>query len=148
MPEVGMFQKVIIGSLPKGQRNTIWDVGGVNIWHVTLTDGDCQTGVTAITAHDQSVGLARTGSFPGHGSGDIALAFTTADPVDTKCGKCTHSVEQIEERRIDRVFRATTEATEEAIINSMLNAKRVMGRDGNARYALGDFGNLMGDANE
>ncbi|WP_108820479.1 DmpA family aminopeptidase [Pseudovibrio sp. Alg231-02] len=95
-----------------------------------------------------SVGLARTGSFLGHGSGDIALAFTTADPVDTKSRKRTHSVEQVDERRIDRVFRATAEVTEEAIVNSMLNAERVTGRDGNTRYALGDFGELMGEANE
>ncbi|GHB49458.1 D-aminopeptidase [Pseudovibrio japonicus] len=95
-----------------------------------------------------SVGLVRTGSFLGHGSGDIALAFTTADPVDTKSRKRTHSVEQVDERRIDRVFRAAAEATEEAIVNSMLNAERVTGRDGNTRYALGEFGDLMGDANE
>ncbi|KZL05125.1 Peptidase family S58 [Pseudovibrio axinellae] len=86
------------------------------------------------------VGLARTGSFLGHGSGDIALAFTTADPVDTKSRKRTHSVEQIDERRIDRVFRAAAEATEEAIINSMLNAEQVTGRDGNTRFALREFG--------
>ncbi len=94
------------------------------------------------------VGLARTGSFLGHGSGDIALAFSTADPVDMKSRKRTLTVEQLDERRIDRVFRAAAEATEEAIINSMINAERISGRDGNTRYPLGSFGELLGAADE
>ncbi|WP_068083827.1 P1 family peptidase [Polycladidibacter stylochi] len=85
------------------------------------------------------VGLARTGSYLGHGSGDIALAFTTADPVLFKSRRKTMTVEQIDERRIDRVFRATAEATEEAIVNSMLYAQPVIGRAGNNRYALADL---------
>lgn len=95
-------------------------------------------------ARRTSVGLTRTGSFLGHGSGDIALAFTTADPVDMKSRKRTHSVEQLDERRIDRVFRAVCEATEEAIVNSMLNAERVTGRDGNTRFSLRDIVETMG----
>ncbi|WP_068312866.1 P1 family peptidase [Polycladidibacter hongkongensis] len=82
------------------------------------------------------VGLARTGSYLGHGSGDIALAFTTADPVRLNSRARTMQVEQIDERRIDRVFRAAAEATEEAILNSMLHAEPVTGRQGNHRASL------------
>ncbi|MTI16039.1 S58 family peptidase [Rhodobacteraceae bacterium RKSG542] len=90
-------------------------------------------------ARRTSVGLARTGSFLGHGSGDIALAFTTSDPVRTQSRARTMTVEQIDERRIDRVFRATAEATEEAILNSMLYAETVSGRNNHTRYALSEL---------
>lgn len=82
------------------------------------------------------VALARTGSYFGNGSGDIALAFTTADPILLNSRKRFQTIEQLDEGRIDRVFRATVDATEAAILNSMLAAETVVGRTNHVRRGL------------
>ncbi|MDX5595534.1 P1 family peptidase [Pseudovibrio sp. SPO723] len=82
------------------------------------------------------VALARTGSYMGHGSGDIAMAFTTADPIPNKSRKQFQSIQQLDEGRMDRVFRATVDATEAAILNSMLAAETVIGRENHVRRGL------------
>jgi len=84
-----------------------------------------------------SVGLARLGSFTGHGSGEVFIGFSTANriPMETECMnlKCIH------ESHIDKAFRAAAEATEEAILQSMLHAKTVTGYNGKVRRSLSEF---------
>ena len=72
-----------------------------------------------------SFGLARVGGIASHGSGDFIIAFSNSD--DTPA---------IEEGNLTTLFRGAVEATEEAIINSMLRAHTLVGRDGNIRYGL------------
>lgn len=78
-----------------------------------------------------SFGLARTGGMATHGSGDIALAFSTV-PVNEVQSKDTEKTI----KQIDQFFRACIESVEEAIINSILRAHTVVGRDGNTAYAI------------
>ncbi|QDP40948.1 DmpA family aminopeptidase [Radiobacillus deserti] len=86
-----------------------------------------------------STGLARTGSIITNGSGEIAIGFTTANKVShQKTGKIS-SLQTIHEEEIDEAFRAVGEATEEAVINSLITATAVTGRDGNKRPALKDL---------
>lgn len=84
-----------------------------------------------------SVGLARLGSFTGHGSGEVMIGFSTANriPVDAECLNLTC----IHESQIDKAFRAAAEATEEAVIQSMLHAKTVIGYSGKIRRSLTEF---------
>jgi D-aminopeptidase len=84
-------------------------------------------------------GLARLGAFWGNGSGDIAIAFSTA-------GRIAHFDEAdlvpltvLNENRIDLPFRAAAEATQEAVLNAMLAAPETIGRDGNRRPSLADW---------
>jgi len=79
------------------------------------------------------VGLARTGGYAYHGSGDIVLAFSTAQtvPVD----KEPHPISFLPDSALSMLFKATAEATEEAIINALLQARTVEG-NGHVRYAL------------
>lgn len=89
-------------------------------------------------------GIARTGSHFGSGSGDIALAFSTAQKIPhekTKDPLLTRS--QLHEDYLDPLFRAVIESTEEAILNSMLYAKPMVGRDGRRRASLADFADLL-----
>ncbi|MDV3104400.1 DmpA family aminopeptidase [Thermococcus waiotapuensis] len=79
------------------------------------------------------VGLARTGGYAYHGSGDIVLAFSTAQTVPM--GKEPELVSFLPDNSLSGLFRATAEATEEAIINALLQAKTVEG-NGHVRYAL------------
>jgi D-aminopeptidase len=85
-------------------------------------------------------GLARTGSMGGHGSGDVAIAFSSAPSVRVPhvAGGLILPVEIVAEggRALDALFAATVEATEEAIVNALFRATTVVGRDGNISQAL------------
>jgi D-aminopeptidase len=83
-------------------------------------------------------GLARLGSFWGHGSGDIAIAFTTANTIDHDSKADLLEMRVLNEGRIDLLFRAAAEATQEAVLNSMLSADHFVGRSGNVRVSLAD----------
>ena len=84
-----------------------------------------------------SVGLARLGSFIGHGSGEVFIGFSTANRIpaegDFMDFQCIH------EARINEAFRAAAEATEEAVLQSMLHAGTVTGYSGKVRQSLTDF---------
>ena len=84
-----------------------------------------------------SVGLARLGSFIGHGSGEVFIGFSTANRIpiegDFMDFKCIH------ESHINEAFRAAAEATEEAILQSMLHAETVTGYSGKIRRSLTEF---------
>lgn len=83
------------------------------------------------------IGLARLGSRMGHGSGEIAIAFSTACPVKVDETADILRVSILNEERMDTVFRAGIEAVEEAVLKSLLEASRVEGRDGHFRESLG-----------
>lgn len=70
------------------------------------------------------VGLVRTGSFVGHGSGDVVLGFTTANR-HTRGEGGLRAVTLLTDKYLERAFRAVAEATEEAILNSMAAADTV-----------------------
>jgi L-aminopeptidase/D-esterase-like protein len=79
-------------------------------------------------ARRAALGIGRMGGIAGAGSGDLFLAFSTAKPgpVDTSG---VGSVPMLEDDRIDPVYEATVQATEEAIINAMLAARTMTGAD-------------------
>ncbi|PND32265.1 aminopeptidase [Achromobacter pulmonis] len=81
-------------------------------------------------------GLARTGSVFGHGSGDIALAFSTAYTVPQQPDRPMPALAMLHEARIDPLFEAAAEACEQAIIAALWRAEAVTGRDGHRRAAI------------
>jgi L-aminopeptidase/D-esterase-like protein len=86
-------------------------------------------------ARRASLGLARTGSISGNGSGDIFIAFSTANQhANDEPGPNT--VKTVSNERISPLFEATVEATEEAIVNAMVGAKTMTGIDGHTVVAL------------
>lgn len=84
------------------------------------------------------VGLARTGSFLGHGSGEVMLGFTTANRVPLQ-GPAIRMQMEVQEDLLDIPFRAAAEATEEAVLNSLASAHTVTGYGGLTIYALEDL---------
>ena len=86
-------------------------------------------------ARRASLGVARTGGTAGNGSGDIFVAFSTANP-GAASGQPVAPLSMLSNARITRLFDATVEATEEAIINAMVAAETMVGRDGNRSEAL------------
>lgn len=84
-----------------------------------------------------AAGLARTGSVYGHGSGDIALAFSTAYTVPHDAERVTLPA-LVADAALDPLFAAAADSVEQAIVDALWCATRVTGRDGHARRALRD----------
>ncbi|QPF72444.1 P1 family peptidase [Roseateles sp. DAIF2] len=81
-------------------------------------------------------GLARTGSVFGHGSGDIALAFSSAYTLPQDPARPMPAVALLHDAKLDPLFQAAADATEQAIVQALWQAETVEGRDGQRRLAL------------
>ncbi len=77
-------------------------------------------------ARKVSLGLGRDGSFSGDGSGDIFIAFSTANPGAAN-PKGVHDLKMLPNDRMDPLFLATVQATEEAVVNAMVAAETMKG---------------------
>ncbi|WP_114944607.1 P1 family peptidase [Microvirga calopogonii] len=84
------------------------------------------------------VGLARLGSFWGHGSGDIALGFTTANVLSHDEKAALVGLQVLNENRIDLLFEAMADATQEAVLDALIAAGSMTGRSGHHRPGLFD----------
>ncbi|CAE6864197.1 P1 family peptidase [Paraburkholderia domus] len=84
-----------------------------------------------------AAGLARTGSVYGHGSGDIALAFSTAYTVPHE-SDFVALPPVLADARLDPLFRACADSVEQAIVDALWHATSVTGRDGHRRLSLRD----------
>src|SRR5438874_207159 len=87
-------------------------------------------------ARRASLGLARTGSVSANGSGDLFIAFSTANAAAANPDPLTHSVETIPNDRMDPIFAAVVQATEEAIVNALVDNQTMTGRDNHRVDAL------------
>jgi L-aminopeptidase/D-esterase-like protein len=86
-------------------------------------------------ARRAALGVARTGGTASNGSGDIFVAFSTANEGSAGV-RPTAEVTLLSNSQISVLFEATVEATEEAIVNAMVAAETMVGRDGNRSEAL------------
>jgi len=86
-------------------------------------------------ARRAALGVARTGGTASNGSGDIFVAFSTAN-AGAASASPTAAVTLLSNSQISVLFQATVEGTEEAIINAMVAAETMVGRDGNRSEAL------------
>lgn len=83
-----------------------------------------------------SISLGRTGSFLGNGSGDISIAFTTANKIKHYEENDLINIGCINENKIDTVFRALVESVEESVLSSMIHSKDTIGRNLNKRESI------------
>ncbi len=107
---------------------------------VVATDGPLDSAACERLARRAGLGLARTGSTATHGSGEIFVAFATGlrqprDPAAVAVGN-SPSDAPIIGSALDPFFAAAVEATEEAVLNSLLMASTVEGRNGNVAACL------------
>jgi len=86
-------------------------------------------------AHRATLGIGRDGSISGNGSGDIFIAFSTANSGASSAIKPV-DVKMVPNDSLDAVFAATVEATEEAVINAMIAAESMTGIDNHHVTAL------------
>jgi D-aminopeptidase len=83
-----------------------------------------------------AMGLAQMGAISGTGSGDIILAFSTANRIPLKSKSPLQKITAINDNLITPVYQATVEATQEAILNAMTMARTITGRKGYTAQAI------------
>jgi len=140
----GSRQNLRIAGIPVGreissedphasQPSEISERGSIII--VVATDAPLISTQLKRLAHRATLGLGRLGSISGNGSGDIFIAFSTANSV-VAASKNVADVKMLPNDSLDPVFAATVQATEEAIVNAMVAAESMTGIDGHHVTAL------------
>jgi L-aminopeptidase/D-esterase-like protein len=110
------------------------DVGSIII--VVATDAPLLPHQVQRLARRATMGLARTGAVSGNGSGDIFIAFSTANAKAAASATGAVQVSMLPNDALNPVFEATVQATAEAIINAMLGAETMSGARGSRVTAL------------
>ncbi len=112
------------------------DIGSIIV--IVATDAPLIPTQLKRIAKKVSLGLGRDGSYSGDGSGDIFLAFSTANPgaVVPKRAKGLHQLSMLPNDSLDPIFLATVQATEEAVVNAMVAAETMKGINDHEVIAL------------
>ncbi|HEY8599937.1 MAG TPA: P1 family peptidase, partial [Thermomicrobiales bacterium] len=138
----GCADDLLIAGVPVGRGLARPKAGATrergSIIVIVATDAPLDARQLGRIARRVPLGLARTGAHGGHGSGDVAIAFSTANPIPHEPTGPTRRVTTLDEGHpvIDEIFRAVIEATEEAVINALCAAQPTDGRDDHQRPAL------------
>jgi len=135
-------------AIPVSEVPSPWDEprsatppGSGSIIVVLATDAPLLPHQCRRLAQRAGLGIARVGGTGGHGSGDLFVAFATGNRLPSGTGVYavaagTYDVRAVGDVVIDRLFDAAIEATEEAIVNALVAAETMVGRDGITAYAL------------
>ena len=103
---------------------------------VVATDAPVQSHQLNRICKRVALGIGRVGSYAGHGSGEIVVGFSTANVIPRRTQKMVHRIKILLDQRLDPLYEAVIEATEEAILNSMCMAGPMEGVNGNYCPAL------------
>ncbi len=90
-------------------------------------------------ANRSVLGLARTGSYLGNGSGDICISFTTANKLKHYSQTNIIDMKMIDENSIDEIFKAVGESVEESIISALYHAETTTGINGRTINGLKEY---------
>jgi D-aminopeptidase len=128
-----------IAGAPVGYEITghpVWgdDTGSIIV--VVATDAPLLPSQMKRIAKRVTLGLGRLGSISGDGSGDIFIAFSTANAGAGLEQKKTVALQMLPNDRMDALFEATVQATEEAVVDALVAAKTMTGADGHTVEAL------------
>ena len=134
----GDREQLRIAGVPVGREipeHQVWnaDVGSIIV--VVATDAPLIPTQLKRVARRASLGLGRDGIYSGDGSGDIFIAFSTANPGAINA-KGPHPIIMLPNADLDPIFLATVQATEEAVINAMIAAETMTGANNRTVIAL------------
>jgi D-aminopeptidase len=134
----GWRSQLRIAGVPVGQEipdHTVRDDDIGSIIIVIATDAPLIPTQLKRLARRAALGLGRDGSFSGDGSGDIFIAFSTANPgVADATG--VRDLKMLPNQKINPIFLAAVQATEEAVVNAMVAAETMTGINDYTVYAL------------
>jgi D-aminopeptidase len=134
----GQRDQLRIAGVPVGREIAgakVWgdDVGSIIV--VVATDAPLIPTQLKRVARRVTLGLGREGSLSGDGSGDIFIAFSTANDQAASANGPVQ-LTMLPNDHINPIFLATVQATEEAVVNAMVAAETMTGRGGHTVYAL------------
>lgn len=134
----GRREQLTIAGVPIGREITegvrpLRELGSIIV--LIATDAPLLPTQLKRVARRGALGIARGGSTSGDGSGDLLLAFSTANPLASVGAEVTQ-LAMLPNARLDPVFRATVEATDEAVVNALVAAQTMTGVDGHHVLAL------------
>jgi len=135
----GRRSQLTIAGTPVGKEipgNAVFSKENGSIIIVIGTDAPLLPYQLKRLARRASLGLARTGATSGNGSGDLFLAFSTANSGAANPAQPTNSVATIPNDRLDPIFEGTVQAVEEAIVNALVANRSMIGRDDHKVDAL------------
>ena len=137
MPNHGLRHELRVDGVPVGReirdRIPSWIQQG-SVILVVATDAPLDSRQLSRIARRSQLGLARTGATARNGSGDMMIAFSTANRF--RLGQPVYTVQRLADQVLDPLFEATCEAAEEAVINALCAAETMTGRDGHTAYAI------------
>jgi D-aminopeptidase len=110
--------------------------GGRSIITVVATDAPLSSSQLRQIAGRVPLALGRVGSTSCNSSGDISIAFSTAERLGASHVPLSIEKRAVNSEALDELFRATVEATEEAILNSIFTSETMKGRDDHVSYGL------------
>ncbi|MFT3718659.1 P1 family peptidase [Pseudorhodoferax sp.] len=138
----GVQANLVWGGEPIGQRLAAAPEAAAekgSIIMVLATDAPLDARQLGRLALRAAAGLARTGSVFGHGSGDIALAFSSAYTLPHLPEAPMPAVAMVHEARLDGLFQAAADSVEQAIVHALWHADPVTGRNGHRRASLREW---------
>src|SRR5438128_6187426 len=103
---------------------------------VAATDAPLSSHQLGRVSKHVALGIGRAGSIAAHGSGEIILAFSTANKIPRTTQKMIYHMKILLDQRLNPLYEAAIEATEEAILNSLCMARDMEGVNGNFAPAL------------
>jgi D-aminopeptidase len=134
----GRRDQLRIAGVPVGKEipdHTVYESDTGSIIVVVATDAPLIPTQLKRVARRVSLGLARNGSYSGDGSGDIFIAFSTANSGE-HAAEGPHSITLLPNDSLDPIFLATVQATEEAVVNAMVAADTMTGADNHTVIGL------------
>ncbi len=134
----GRRSQLMIAGVPVGKEipGEVYKEESGSCIAVVATDTPLLPNQLKRLARRVSLGLARTGTISGNGSGDLFVAFSTANPNAADPNQITHSVETIPNDLMDPLFAGVVQATEEAVVNALVDNYSMTGRDNHRVEAL------------
>src|SRR5882724_4675515 len=134
----GRRPQLIIAGVPVGKEipGEVYKKESGSCIAVVATDAPLLPNQLKRLARRVSLGLARTGTISGNGSGDLFIAFSTANPNAANSDQVTHNVQTIPNDLMDPLFAGVVQATEEAVVNALVDNQSMTGRDNHRVEAL------------
>ena len=127
-----------IAGVPVGKEilGTVYGEDTGSCIAVVATDAPLLSNQLKRLARRVSLGLARTGTISGNGSGDVFIAFSTANKNSWAPDQVTHSVQTIPNDLMDPIFTGVVQATEEAVVNALVDNQTMTGANNHRVDAL------------
>jgi len=135
----GVRPWLTVRGVPVGEHwpeSRLWSAEQGSVIAIVATDAPLLPTQLRRVAKRVSLGIGRTGTPGGNGSGDLFLALSTANPDDDPGAGDLKHLQYLPHAQLDPLFEGVVDAVEEAVVNAMVTAQTMTGRDGHTVLAI------------